>query len=520
MVGLLHSSASGAPRLQIPQVHSGTQVNSQLMRSFMIGTLLVATVWANEEPTSRCEAWGYESENELECYGSIREMVDDPSHACWAELSEKETCCGYCGPWTASADGTEWVDTCRNLDIIRVTPGCGYEIEAHGQRYTYDRDKNFCYEGGIGCDAIRRIRVFATSSEPDSYGLVFNSIPLSWSAAEAHCNSLGGNLVTVRSKAMAQHIDATYVRACGSCHPTWIGLGDRADEGSWVWANEDAVDYTNWWGSEPNNMGGNTGEDCASLGVDCIYGYDGVDDTWADSGCEPGHYGYHARASVCQVSCDSGACPESGKKLACPEGLTYHSAPKSWSAARDDCRSREGDLASIHNAAENAEAFALHVERSLPSGQSTWLGLTDAADEGHWVWSDGTPVDYTPSAGEGFRTDNHGGDEDCAGFWDGRGASNSMWDDMYGTESCSQPLPYICKGAQPEGLEVGAVAGIVAGAAVVIILLVVRIILFYKKKPAASPTAVPVMQGVAMPEATPAPTTVMPVATPVQATYA
>ena len=134
------------------------------MRSFMIGTLLVATVWANEEPTSRCEAWGYESENELECYGNIREMVDNPSHACWAELSEKETCCGYCGPWTASADGTEWVDTCRNLDIIRVTPGCGYEIEAYGQRYTYDRDKNFCYERGIGCDAIQRIRVFATSA--------------------------------------------------------------------------------------------------------------------------------------------------------------------------------------------------------------------------------------------------------------------------------------------------------------------------------------------------------------------
>ena len=182
---------SGLGRSQIANA-SGTQVNSQLMRSFMIGTLLAATVWANEEPTSRCEAWGYGSENELECYGNIRGMVDNPSHACWAELSEKPTCCGYCGPWTASADGTEWVDTCRNLDIIRVTPGCGYEIEANGQRYTYDRDKNFCYEGGIGCDAIRRIRVFATSSEPDSYGLVFNSIPLSWSAAEAHCNSLGG----------------------------------------------------------------------------------------------------------------------------------------------------------------------------------------------------------------------------------------------------------------------------------------------------------------------------------------
>jgi len=73
--------------------------------------------------------------------------------------------------------------------------------------------------------------------------------------------------------------------------------------------------------------------------------------------------------------------------------------------------------------------------------------LTDTAVEGTWVWSDGTPLDFTPSSGEGFRHDNHGGDEDCAGFWNGRGASNSMWDDMYGGESCSHPLPYICRSA-------------------------------------------------------------------------
>ena len=110
----------------------------------------------------------------------------------------------------------------------------------------------------------------------------------------------GGNLVTVRSKAMAQHIDATYVRASGSCHATWIGLNDRAREDRWVRANGDAVGYTNWWRrhGEPNNMGGGTGEDCASLGVDCIYGFDGVGDKWADSGCEPGHYEYRARASA------------------------------------------------------------------------------------------------------------------------------------------------------------------------------------------------------------------------------
>ena len=158
---------------------SGTRVNSHLMRSFLMGTLLVATVWANEEPTSRCEAWGYGREDLLECYDSIGEMVDNPSHVCWAELSERPTCCGYCGPWKRN----EWVDTCRNLDIIRVTPGCGYEIEANGRRYTYDGDKNFCHEGEVGCDTIRRIRVFATWTPTPppaprrSYGGVGKTLP-------------------------------------------------------------------------------------------------------------------------------------------------------------------------------------------------------------------------------------------------------------------------------------------------------------------------------------------------------
>ena len=129
--------------------------------------------------------------------------------------------------------------------------------------------------------------------------LVFNPNLLSWPDAEAHCIPLGGHLATVSSEEMARHIDATFVRAGGACHATWIGYNDRATEGQWVWAGA-ASSYTNWWQpSEPNNMV--TGKDCASLGVDCIYGHDGVGYHWADSGCSPGDYEYHARASLCEV---------------------------------------------------------------------------------------------------------------------------------------------------------------------------------------------------------------------------
>ena len=125
----------------------------------------------------------------------------------------------------------------------------------------------------------------AGCSDPDPYGLVFNRNPLSWADAEAHCVSLGGHLASVSSEAMARHIDVNYVRGGGACHATWIGYNDRATEGDWVWTGA-ASSYTNWWQpSGPNDM--DSGEDCASLGVDCIYGFSGVASGWADSAVPP-----------------------------------------------------------------------------------------------------------------------------------------------------------------------------------------------------------------------------------------
>ena len=440
----------------------------------------------------------------------------------------------------------------------------------------------------------------------DSYGLVFNSNPLSWADAEAHCVSLGGHLATIKSEEMARHIDSTYVRGGGQCHATWIGYNDRASEGAWVWADGSTSSYTNWWKpSEPNDM--DTGEDCATLGVDCLYGFGGVGNYWADSGCAPGDYEYTARASLCQISeecedeyssghflfedkgrgagCEaldnSGAvvgandqdhccqdeeycCPECGagsdscgyrfrcatsggerRRLAtgpCDDtstntwavGLTFmgfhdaacshasadpgdgneycqckdldgnqlcntayrqrsngyyarcelidgscrtinremaggtfdedgklsfacatsggatftfHAERKSWHAARDDCRALGGDLASIHSAAENDEAYA------LAGGRDVWLGLNGEEREDVWVWSDGSPMDHDGWAPS--EPNNYGGDEDCGGYWSGRAEHSPEkpkgWDSLGGRASCNAEQAYICRNTKPKG---------------------------------------------------------------------
>merc|ERR1719353_1448405 len=120
--------------------------------------------------------------------------------------------------------------------------------------------------------------------------------------------------------------------------------------------------------------------------------------------------------------------------------FSFHSSPKSWHAAREDCLSRGGDLASIHSEAENGEAFA------LTGGRDTWLGLNGEEDEYNYVWSDGTPMDYHGWApGEPNNCCGAGDDEDCGGYWSGRNDGTPSWDSLYGGESCGGELAYICR---------------------------------------------------------------------------
>ena len=73
----------------------------------------------------------------------------------------------------------------------------------------------------------------------------------------------------------------------------WIGLTDRAKEGTWVWNSGREATYTAWRSREPNNHRGN--EDCAFY----QFRSHGV---WNDYDCEIKDQNYQTIGAICELS--------------------------------------------------------------------------------------------------------------------------------------------------------------------------------------------------------------------------
>lgn len=130
---------------------------------------------------------------------------------------------------------------------------------------------------------------------------------------------------------------------------------------------------------------------------------------------------------------DDPGCPQCVTAPANGGGtLAYCFSPRSYAAAEADCVDQGGHLVSIHDQAELDEvvagAFAVQ-------GNSWWIGLDDLADEGSFVWTDGSPVDFESWApGEPNDYDQV---EDCGHIADWAGGA---WNDLY----CDAAIPYVC----------------------------------------------------------------------------
>jgi hypothetical protein len=70
-----------------------------------------------------------------------------------------------------------------------------------------------------------------------------------WTDAENQAVQLGGHLTTINNQGENDFLWNKW----GSNHTLWIGLNDVAVEGTFVWANGEAVNYTHWNAGEPNN---------------------------------------------------------------------------------------------------------------------------------------------------------------------------------------------------------------------------------------------------------------------------
>ena len=77
-----------------------------------------------------------------------------------------------------------------------------------------------------------------------------------------------------------------------------------------------------------------------------------------------------------------------------------------WTEAETFCQASGGHLASITSEQQEHLVVALILNAKV---DETWIGLTDSAEEGVWVWIDGESLDFMNF--HGGEPDNH---EECS----------------------------------------------------------------------------------------------------------
>ena len=110
---------------------------------------------------------------------------------------------------------------------------------------------------------------------------------------------------------------------------------------------------------------------------------------------------------------------------------------KTWQAAKADCQARGGYLVTISSAAENALVTSL-----VPPNMAAWIGFTDEAVEGNFVWVTGEPVVYTNWAGGEPNNDQGALGEDYAELYTYSGIEG-LWNDDHSDVGWERP--YVCE---------------------------------------------------------------------------
>jgi hypothetical protein len=115
-------------------------------------------------------------------------------------------------------------------------------------------------------------------------------------------------------------------------------------------------------------------------------------------------------------------------------GVTYEycDGPADQPTAEATCRLHGGHLATVSDLTTNSFLRGL-----APGAGSAFIGLSDAANQGQYVWASGQPATYVDwAAGQ---PDHYMGQEHCVQLVDGK--SVTQWNDI----SCATKLPYICQ---------------------------------------------------------------------------
>ena len=151
------------------------------------------------------------------------------------------------------------------------------------------------------------------------------------------------------------------------------------------------------------------------------------------------------RQTVLTIIAANSPSPSSNTREVPPDARTFKgnqyrvfTDPCTWHVAKARCEALGGRLAVIHD--EATQQFVA----ALAAGREVWLGATDEAQEGRWIWVDGSDMDYRFFKGR--QPDDFKGSEDYLQFWaDGR------WNDTATAGVNGVKLGYICEWLPPVG---------------------------------------------------------------------
>jgi hypothetical protein len=196
----------------------------------------------------------------------------------------------------------------------------------------------------------------------------------SWEGAAERARAMGGYLVTINNAAENEFVRANLANAGGTPRTIWIGFNDAAQEGAFSWTGENSA-YTNWGGSEPNNLGN---EDYGTMNP--------KNGLWNDIGnISFGNPVFGVAEIPLPVVITSAFRGAAG----C-DAFVVTSATN-WYPAQILAESLGGTLASIHSPAQN-EFIRANIAIALGH---LWIGGTDRDNEGHFSWTDGSPFNYS-----------------------------------------------------------------------------------------------------------------------------
>jgi hypothetical protein len=249
--------------------------------------------------------------------------------------------------------------------------------------------------------------------------------PVDWATAEQNCNKLSGHLADIQSATDNENV-------LGSCKEKrcWVGLNDRAAEGTFQWTDGTSLDevaYKHWAKGEPSNTQYAANSDWGDVDEDCVYihgqGYPdaGKRSFWGDHPCP------QKMASICQV----------------PAQFTtrFFPGPADWPTAEKTCQENNGHLVHIQSFGENGRAL------EECNGQRCWMGLNDQYREGDWQFSDGTAlglgfVNWVPGEPDDTMYPD-GTDEDCA-YMHGNQYPSPAKAGKWGDHQCQEKMAFLC----------------------------------------------------------------------------